>query len=331
MALLVRRIDDRDGWKAVVEKFAAHPLQAWSWGELKESTGDWKALHLVVEEDGAAVGGAQVLVRELPFPFKELAYAPRGPFSADEARLPEMAEALAAWCAENTSAVCFKIEPQAVELALSSAWQKVDTVLLDRTAVIDITPDVDSIMASIPSRKARQYIRKAGRDGVAVRPAAEEDLDTILSLYHDTAKADGFPLHVDSYYKRAFTALAPDQQVFVAEQDGEIQAFLWNVLTPGGTTFELWGAVNDAGKRSRANYLLKWTAIQAAKEAGSVLYDMNGLLNDGISDFKMLFSKDEVFWAGTFDKPLNALYGSMNLAMKARDKLLSLRNRMTMH
>ena len=104
-------------------------------------------------------------------------------------------------------------------------------------------------------------------------------------------------------------------QFYVAEKDGEIQAFLWNVTTKGGTAFELWGAVTDAGKRSRANYGLKWHAILDAKAKGALYYDLNGLLNDGISDFKMLFVKEPTFWIGSFDCRLKALAGLWDWAL----------------
>ena len=103
----------------------------------------------------------------------------------------------------------------------------------------------------------------------------------------------------------------------MAEGDEGIEAFLWNVTSPAGTCFELWGAVSDAGKASRANYYMKWVAICAAKEAGAATYDLNGLLNGGISNFKLLFVEGPTLWAQTHDKPLSPLYGLMDWALAA--------------
>lgn len=296
--------------------WGGHPLQAWQWGELKAQTGPWEARRVVCLEDGAPVGGAQVLLRHLPFPFRQMAYVPRGPMARDPARLGAVADAVAAWCAKNTHAITVKIDPASTSPGLGAEWRPSERVLVAKTAVMDLTLDEEALNKSIPNRKCRQYIRKAGRDGVTCRPATAEDLDTILSIYHATAQADGFALHADEFYRQAFTSLEGIQQVFVAEQDGQIQAFLWNVTTQNGTAFELWGAVTGAGKRSRANYLLKWTAILAAKEAGAVLYDLNGLLNDGISDFKLLFVKEPTVWAGSFDLRLRPLAGLWDWALR---------------
>ena len=281
----VRVITTEQDWNELAEGFGAHPMQMWQWGSLKEQTGPWCAHRLeMLDSDGTSVGGAQVLVRKMPWPFGAIAYAPRGPFSADG----------------------------------REGWEKSETSLINKTAVIDLTRPEDEIMAGIPNRKCRQYIRKGERDGVVVRPGEAGDLDQILALYHQTAEADGFPIHEDEFYRTAFTALEGSQQLFVAEKDGELQAFLWNVTSKGGCAFELWGAVSDAGKRSRANYYMKWVAIRAAKEAGAKLYDLNGLLNDGISDFKLLFVPEPTYWVETHDKPLGMLFHVMDKALEIR-------------
>lgn len=315
----IREICDRAEWEAVVEDLGVHPMQSWQWGSLKQNTGPWTARRLLCVEDGNTVGGAQVLVRSLPVPLLELAYVPRGPFAVDDARLPEVADAVAAWCKRNTRAVSVKIEPAVTELDLTSDWQPSEHALIAKTATIDLTRSEDDIMKGIPNRKCRQYIRKAARDGVTCRPGTKEDLDEILAMYHATAEADGFALHADEFYRAALTELEGVGQLFVSEYEGRMQSFLWNITT-SGTAFELWGAVTDEGKRTRANYLLKWEGIKAAKARGAKLYDMNGLLNDGISDFKMLFSKEPVYWVGTFDKPLSPLYGAMNKALEINRK-----------
>lgn len=311
----IQQMSDAAAWNSFTQPFGAHPLQLWEWGELKSQTGAWTAVRLAVYEDNQAIGGAQVLLRRMPKPFGSLAYLPRGPF-AEAGKLAEVADCLADWVRQNTNATSIKIDPATCELTLSDTWVESESVLINKTAVVDLTRPEDEIKAGIPNRKCRQYIRKAERDGIVVRPATEDDLDGILTLYHHTAEHDGFALHEDSFYKSAFQILGDTQQVFVAEADGELQAFLWNVVSKDGTSFELWGAVSDAGKHSRANYYMKWCAMVAAKNYGCKLYDLNGLLNDGISDFKLLFVEEPTYWVPTHDKPLSKLYGLMNKALE---------------
>lgn len=314
----IRIIDNPSQWNEFACALGAHPMQCWEWGALKEQSGLWTATRLAFYENDEPVGGAQILTRTLPFPLRATSYLPRGPF-ARAGRLAEVADVAATWCREHTKSVSLKAEPAVTpdDFAFPEGWEPSSRMLVDRTVALDLTPDEDGLMKAIPNRKCRQYIRKAARDGVVVRPGVEEDLDAILALYHATAEADGFDLHEDHFYREAFVVLGELQQLYVAEKDGELQAFLWNITSPGGTAFELWGAVSEAGKRSRANYTLKWVAILAAKERGALSYDLNGLLNDGISDFKLLFGP-EVQWVPTHDRPLRALYRVMNKALEIR-------------
>jgi peptidoglycan pentaglycine glycine transferase (the first glycine) len=311
-----REITSAQEWDDIVNAHQGHPCQAWGWGELKEKTGSWTARRVVCERDGEFFGAAQVLVRKLPWPFGHICYAPRGPVVDNPSQLAEVADDIAAWCKQNVKAVSLKIDPAitAAEAKLGDAWKPASRIFIPNTATIDLTPDEDAIMASLHSKKARQYIRKAGRSGIEVRPATEADLEGILKIYHNTAEQDGFFIHADEFYHTAMSACADVNQVFVAEYEGTMEAFLWNITTTG-TTFELWGGVTDEGKKLRANYLLKWTAICAAKEAGSHLYDLNGLFNDGISKFKMLFVNEPTEWMGTFDCPLSPLYGVWETAL----------------
>lgn len=311
-----RLIDTQKAWDQIVRTHNGHPMQSWGWGSLKEQTGSWTAHHVVCEDAGSFVCAALVLVRKLPWPFKSICYSPRGPIVEDAVDLPRAADLIAQWCREHVHAVSLKIDPGVSGVTLNDGWKQGSTILIANTAVIDTVPDEDAILKSFHSKKARQYIRKAGRMGVEVRRASREDLPAILDLYHKTAEEDNFFIHDDHYYQVAFDAMDDVNQVFVAECEGRLLAFLWNVTTPAAA-FELWGGVNEEGKTKRANYLLKWTAILEAKQSGAVLYDLNGLLNDGISKFKMLFIEEPTQWIGTFDKPLSPLFsvweGSLRL------------------
>ena len=303
-----REVGDAEEWDGLVAAHDGHPMQSWGWGELKAHTGTWAAHRVACEDDaGAFMCAAQVLVRKLPWPFRAIAYAARGPVVEDPARVPEAADLIAAWCKEHLHAVSLKVDPAVTGVELSETWRPSATVLLARTAVLDLSPDEDALMASLHSKKARQYIRKARRSGVTVRAATRDDVAGILELYHHTAEQDDFALHEDGYYEAAFDLMGDVNQVFVAEYEGRLQAFLWNVTMPS-TAFELWGGVSDEGKGLRANYLLKWEAMCAAKAAGARLYDLNGLLNDGVSRFKMFFVDEPTEWIGAWDRPLSPLY-----------------------
>lgn len=87
----------------------------------------------------------------------------------------------------------------------------------------------------------------------------------------------------------------------------ELVAFLWPIKS-GKIAFELYGGMTEQGQKTRANYILKWLTIKQMQSAGVEQYDVNGLLNDGISNFKRGFADHEDLFCGTYDKPLSIFY-----------------------
>ena len=128
-----------------------------------------------------------------------------------------------------------------------------------------------------------------------------------MAVYHETAQRAGFPLHDDQYYYDIFDELGEASPVFAAFYEGEPIAFLWLVIS-ADTAFELYGGMTDKGQELRANYALKWHVISKMQEWGIERYDMNGLLNDGVSTFKQGFADHEDMLVGTYDRALSPLY-----------------------
>ena len=101
----------------------------------------------------------------------------------------------------------------------------------------------------------------------------------------------------------------------------EMVAFLWPVISDK-TSFELYGGVTDLGQKNRANYILKWLTIKQLQSRGVERYDLNGLLNDGISNFKRGFAKHEDILVGTFDYPLSVKYPIWSILLPFGKKII---------
>ncbi len=309
----LRQITDPADWDARVIAGQGHPLQLWGWGAAKATSPDWRAHHLASPD-----GLAQVLIRRLPKPFTAFAYIPRGPIVTGDGK--KLLQELKNW-AKTQNCLELKIEPASEIPAdqLPSGFRpSKQRILLRRTATIDLRPELSDITATY-SKKTRQYINKAGRDGVVIRPATRDDLPQIHAIYQTTARRANFALHSPAYYEAVFDQLQPYTQLFVASAEQEMVAFLWNITT--STAFELYGGVTERGQQLHANYLLKQTAILDAKSRGATLYDMNGLLNDGISNFKLGFGQ-ETFFPPTLDAPLSPLYHPYESLLPLGKKLL---------
>lgn len=306
---VVAEVEDRGTWTRLLESVGGHPLQGWGWGELKATFG-WSAHRVQVTLDGTLLGVAQVLVRRLPFPFRALCYVPRGPVLTPAAKddWDAVLEPLSRWCRRRFHPVVVTVEPGVSEWSPpQGAVHSAQHILYDRTALIDLSPDIDTIVKGFKS-KTRQYARKAAREGVSVRRVTDEsELPAILDIYHSTAERDGFLIHADAYYETAFRVMGEEGRLYVAEVDGAPVCFLWLAVS-GAWAFELWGGMVEAGERLRANYALKDFAIRDCKATGVSWYDLNGLLGEGITHFKHGFAPGATDWVGTWDIPASLWY-----------------------
>lgn len=315
--------DNREEWDDYVLENSGHPLQLWGWGEVKAAHG-WSADRLIgYDMDKNAVGGAQLLIRRLPWPFTSLVYIPRGPVGG-EAHMQEFLEAVASYAKSRYRAVVLTLEPDWQELpTLAKGWRRSEnTVLIPRTLVLDLNKSEDELLGAM-AKKTRQYIRKsAAEKGVEMRQVkSREELTACMEIYHQTAERAGFALHNDDYYFDIFDKMGDASPVFAAYVDGKPIAFVWLAIS-ADVAFELYGGMNDKGQELRSNYALKWHAIRKIREWGLARYDMNGLLNDGVSNFKQGFASHETMLVGTYDRPLSPLYFVYSYVLPHGKKLI---------
>ena len=313
--LRIETVTDPAEWDRLVDAGGGHPLQLRGWGEVK-ATGAWRPLRLrAVAEDGSTVGGAQVLVRRLPAPFRAFAHVPRGPFvGPDGAGTHEersaVAQAVVEHCRREVRGIGVALEPDwdaGTTLDLPGSRQGRHTILYPSTLVLDLTRSEEDLLAAA-GRTTRYDIRKAARTGLEVRRVTDEaEVRDVLALYRVSAAHAGFALHDDDYYLAIHRELGDASLLVAAFSEGRPCSFVWDVLS-GATAFELYGGVDETGRRLRANAPVKWHAVRLAAGAGARRYDMNGLLNDGISEFKKSFAQHTDELVGTVEVPFGPLF-----------------------
>ncbi len=311
MSLSVSPCFDRTQWDSTINRLEGHPQQLWGWGETKAAH-RWAADRVLVAEDGEVIGFAQILRRSLPFPLRSLAYIPRGP-QALPGREIEVLQAVSGHVRAVHHPVALSIEPDwdagsdATGALPAAGWSRSEnTILIGHTLILDLRRSEDELLAGM-AKKHRQYIRKSGKEGLDIRRVVRGELRGCLAVYRLTSDRAGFGIHEDSYYLDIFDNLGDASPVYAAFQGDDVVAFLWLSATEH-TSFELYGGMTDEGERLRANYALKWFAIQEMKARGVARYDFNGLLNDGVSRFKMGWARHEDELAGTWDLPLSPFY-----------------------
>ncbi|MBN9375927.1 MAG: peptidoglycan bridge formation glycyltransferase FemA/FemB family protein [Cellulomonas sp.] len=325
-------VTSRDAWDADVLAQGGHPLQLWGWGQVK-AAGAWTPYRLRVSDGGSLVGLAQVLVRRLPAPFGRLSYVPRGPVVVGDAgpEGPELDErraavtaAVVAWCREHVGGLGVSLEPDwpAGSAAVPGARQGTATVLVSSTVVLDLTRTPDDLLADM-DRSPRHDIRKAARDGMDIRRVeTDDDVRAVLGVYRETARRADFALHSDEYYLSVHHELGP-RSVLVAAYDeaGAPVCFSW-CINSTRTSFQLYRGGNAAGRKMRATTPVYWRSVEIAQQDGLARFDFNGLLNDGISDFKRSLAKHEDAMVGTLDVPFSPMYDVWNRALPLAKRTL---------
>lgn len=318
----IESCNDQVVWDEYVINHGGHPLQLWGWGDVKAAH-NWRVERVFVRDGDATIGAAQLLIRQLPWPLKSLVYIPRGPV-ADEAgeSAPAILNRLAAHCKQAYGAILLTIEPHWRTLPDPQGWRPShNTILIPRTLILDLTKSEEELQVAM-AKKTRQYIRKSSKEGIELtRVTDRTQLTACMDIYRQTAARAGFPLHDDQYYYDIFDKLGDHSPVFIASEAGKPVVFLWLAIS-GDIAFELYGGMSDRGQELRANYALKWHAITTMKKWGIREYDMNGLLNDGVSTFKQGFADHEDMLVGTYDKPLSPLYYVWSVGLPYAKKLL---------
>lgn len=318
--IAVESCTNREVWDEYVLDNNGHPLQLWGWGDTKAAHG-WVVDRVFIGDEEDIIGAAQLLIKPLPGGFKTLVYVPRGPVTTKKHR-NYVLRGLEEYAQQRYKAIALTIEPHWFEFDAPQGWRKSpNTILLPRTLILDLGKTEDELQADM-AKKTRQYIRKSAGQGITIRQLkTEEDIEQALSIYHETAKRAHFPLHGDDYYHDIYKNLADGSPVFGAFHDKTMVAFLWLAVS-SHVAFELYGGVTDQGQELRANYALKWQVIQTMKKWNVDFYDMNGLLNDGVSTFKQGFADHEDMLVGAYDRPTSVLYPIWVYGLPLAKKLL---------
>ena len=344
--MLVKTIKDCDLWNDFVLNWGgvSPVLQSWQWGEFKAGYG-WKPYRLIVEDDGRATAGVQLLCRRLPLG-RSLLYAPRGPLLdfADRESAAVLDEAIRK-IAKDEKALFFKIDPalpdtpENRELLKSHKYQKAPNHIQPScTYILDLTPDSDKLLASFAS-KTRYNIRLSLRKGVEVRDMTNpEGAEIFHSLLSTTAERDKFRARPVDYYGKIIDLFKDDKlavaKLFLAYYNDTPVAGVFT-LRYGSQLWYMYGASDNRHRNVMPNYALHWHTIQWAKEAGIESYDLWGIPENpnpesplfGVYRFKSGFNGQRVCWAGCLDRPFSP--GGYFLFKKGLDYYSKTRNLIT--
>jgi peptidoglycan pentaglycine glycine transferase (the first glycine) len=318
---------DASAWDDFV---AASPqatyLQATAWARVKAPNG-WSAERVETASGVDPRVGAQVLLRR-PGPVPSLvpwafAYAPRGPLAADWSDVAATVEAWTAAVRDHRWAgrpAALRIDPEIERdgpldqdgvlrgKLVAAGWRSAPEVQPTTTRVVDLRADEAGLWSDL-RKKWRQYVNRARSAGVTVVEAEADRLGDFHRIMTETSGRTGTLIRTEAAYRDIFEAFRPTggaRLLFAEDAGGLAQAALLLVRC-GTRVVEPYGGMTASGAESRANYLLKWEAIRSSRAAGATSYDMWGLVNPGIRQFKAGFGGREISTIGAWELPLDRL------------------------
>ncbi len=317
----------------------AHVLQQSAWGELKSAFG-WGVERVTLGEGDRITGGAQLLLRALPFRLGTMAYLPMGGYVSDESQWGALWSAVDA-AAKKRRAAFLKWEPgiyrsePTPDFARFGFKPSAQTVQPPRTILIDISGDDEAILARM-NQGTRRKIRQSGKNSVRYYEGTRADVAKFNAMMQTTGSRNEFGVHDPAYYERAYDLFVPqDAALILAEHEGEALAGIM-VFAKGKTAWYLYGASSNEKRNLMAAYGVQWAAIQWAKARGCTEYDLWGIPDEdeaaleaqfetrsdglwGVYGFKRGWGGEVVRSAGAWDKVYNPLvYAAYQMVLRRR-------------
>ena len=159
-------------------------------------------------------------------------------------------------------------------------------------------------------------------------------VDEFYEVYRITSARDGIAIHSKRYYLDLLEKAAREKLdgidvplvwLYIARHEGDVLGAIMTLVTKREGVY-LYGASSNTKRNLMPNFLLQWTAMRDARNAGARYYDLYGIppTDDerhpmhGLFLFKTGFGGKNVHRVGTFDVPLKSVYAFCSLAERAR-------------
>jgi hypothetical protein len=300
-----------EAWDSGLRELAepAPLLQSWGFGETQAREG-WQV------ERVRLPGPAQATVLLQGRGRLSRAYVPRGPVPAT----PEALQRLVEW-ARGRRLARLRVEPEAAaELSDSLrglGFHQTSAIHPPETVIVPLGGEEEMLSRFKP--KHRYNIRLGLKRGVRVEEGS--DPEELARQSDATARRQGISLPQVAIYRHRLELLEWCRTYVARYQGRPIAAIM--VARFGGRAYYLFGGSNGDAREVMPAYVLQWTAMRAAAEAGCRDYDLWGVPPrpdpshpwHGLWQFKTGFGGELVEFSGAWDLPLSPLPAGLAAAL----------------
>ena len=326
---MVRLATDRD--KKKFDKFAGHVMQSWQWGEFRTETGN--RVIRIIEEAGSQTSVFTLTVHLIPRMKYSIGYMPKSAWPSENV-LKFLYET-----AVRENIVFIKIEPDIEKEKFTLKKTKLKIVKSNKdifarsTFVIDLSKPEDELFRSL-SQKTRYNVRLAQKNAVEI--VVNDDIKGFVKLQKITAKRNGFYLHPDNYYEKAYSLLNRQNmaKIISAKYKGKLLTS-WVIFRFNDTWYYPYGGSSLEHRNLMHSNLVAWEAIKLAKKEGGKYFDMWGALGKnpnekdpwyGFHRFKAGYGGRLIEYPGAYDLVVNKkLYTLLTTLDQLRWLLLRLK------
>lgn len=211
-----------------------HFLQTIEWGDFK-SMGDWKKEFIVLCKNEEIIASSMILIRNIPFSKKKIAYIPRGPILNydDSDLITEFVKEVKKMSKEK-NIIFVKIDPCVKYISRDINGNRTEDFDNSRFITkfkefgfvhkgfdlnfngvqprfsmhLDISRDLSAVFNDF-HKKTKYKIKLAERKGVKVIKGNKEDLSTFKELMDITATRNNFTPRKLEYFERMYDTLNP--------------------------------------------------------------------------------------------------------------------------
>lgn len=236
----------------------------------------------------------------------------------------------------DTSLVNLARSEEEILSSMKSKW-RYNINLASRKGVVIERVGAESVSASV-SDSSENSPDSALPDSTSARDEIFANLskkvDEFYEVYRITSARDGIAIHSKRYYLDLLEKAAREKidgmdvplvWLYIARHEGDVLGAIMTLVTKREGVY-LYGASSNTKRNLMPNFLLQWTAMRDARNAGARLYDLYGIppTDDerhpmhGLFLFKTGFGGKNVHRVGTFDVPLKGVYAFCSLAERAR-------------